>query len=100
MRDSSTAGASWLPRYPPRLLVRGSSSMQRPEHVAETRDLLHLASLDLEVDPGFLGLQLAAGVLTPYAVDVRYIRSMRVTANSGMEAIRYAEQIDEYVFRH
>jgi HEPN domain-containing protein len=127
-------------------------SIQRPEHVAETRDWLNLARLDLDtaryllanpdllrpalfhcqqaaekalkaylvwhdiifrrthdlvelvnqcaaVEPSFGSLQVQANVLTPYAVDIRYVQRVRVPPDAGPQALKFAEQFYAFVIR-
>jgi HEPN domain-containing protein len=65
----------------------------------KTHSLEDLILLATQKDSSFSGLIEDAGILTPYAVEIRYGESEEPLFEDAKEAVEVAEQIREFVFQ-
>lgn len=65
----------------------------------KTHSLEDLILLATQKDSSFSGLTEDAGILTPYAVEIRYGESEEPLFEDAKEAVEVAEQIRGFIFR-
>ena len=65
----------------------------------KTHSLEDLILLATQKDSSFSGLTEDAGILTPYAVEIRYGESEEPLFEDAKEAVEVAKQIREFIFQ-